>query len=334
MRVTVFGAGAIGGHLALRCALGGAEVAVVARGQQLDAFRAHGIRVEAPDGTHHASVRAEARAADLPTQDVVIVTVKNPALREAAQAILPLLGPETVVVFVQNGIPWWYPLDDRGPLAGQAPPWLDPDGTLRARFGDGHTVGGVVWSGCTVTEPGSIRVVSVENRLFLGRPDDRPDPRAASLAQTLDAGGMKGILAPSIREAVWTKLLGNLSQGPLSVATTAVLDRILDVPELRAAVIAGMHEAKAIAAAAGVALSIDPEARVTRSRVASHRASIAQDLLLGRPLEIAALFDAPLWMARRLGVPTPTLDLLVAIARLRASEAGLYARSEGGGAST
>jgi len=325
MRVAVFGAGAIGGHLALRLARGRARVTAIARGPQLAAFRAHGVRVDALDGSHHAAIRAEADPTLAGEQDAVLITAKTPGLPALVPLLDPLLGPDTAVVFVQNGIPWWYPLSDPGPLADRSPPWIDPGGAIRARIGTDRAIAGVVYSACTVVEPGRIQVVSPNNRLFLGRPDDLPDPRIDQIAALLEAGGMHGSRAPRIREAVWTKLLGNLTQGPLSVLTTAPLGAILDVPALRATVLACIAEAKAIAAAAGVQVEIDAAQRISRAGGGPHRASIAQDLLAGRPMEIASLFDAPLWMARELGVPTPTLDVTVGLARLRAIEAGLYA---------
>ncbi len=126
MKLCVFGAGAIGGWLAGLLAQSGAEVSVVARGAHLAAIRANGLTVETQAGTINARIAASDSPADLGRQDAVIVTVKAPSLASVAAGIAPLLGPETMVAFVMNGIPWWYFHAHGGPMEGRRLPRLDP----------------------------------------------------------------------------------------------------------------------------------------------------------------------------------------------------------------
>ncbi len=203
MKVCVFGAGAIGGHLAGRLAEGGAAVSVVARGAQLDAIRADGLTVRAPDRTIHARVAASDDPAALGPQDAVLVAVKAPSLPSVAAGIGPLLGPETPVVFVMNGIPWWYFDRHGGPLDGRRLPRIDPGVGVREAVGPARTLGGVVYSACTVVAPGVIEVAGTGSRLVLGEPDrTAPLDRAEAIAAPLRAGGIKTVCTDHIRDEI------------------------------------------------------------------------------------------------------------------------------------
>jgi 2-dehydropantoate 2-reductase len=324
MKICVYGAGAIGGHVAARLARGGAAVSVVVRGANLAAIRANGLTVRMPDESFTVSVAATDDPATLGPQDAVVVTAKAPALASVAAGIGPLLGPDTPVAFVLNGIPWWYFHGHGGPLDGQNLPRLDPDCALARAVGMGRVIGGVVHSPCTVVAPGVVAVTASRNRLVFGEPDGTASPRVAALATALSAGGMEGEATPRIREAIWTKLSQNLAGGPVAVLTGAPPLLSLAEPECVAAARLIYAEAAAVAAALGCPITLDVDALIERSRGSTHKASILQDLELGRPMEIDGIFDAPLELARRAGVPTPTLNLLVALVKVRARAAGLY----------
>lgn len=314
MKLCVFGAGAIGSHVAARLARGGkAEVSVVARGAQLEAIRAGGLTVEAPEARFNLRVRAEGHAAALGPQDAVIVTVKAPAIPAVAAALAPLLGPRTPVVFVVNGIPWWW--DAR--LTA-----LDPGGVIRASVSPERVVGGVVWSACTVTEPGVVKVQSASSRLILGELDGAITPRITALAEALEAGGMGGVAAPDIRTQIWTKLLNNLTNGPICLLTRRDMRSTFEDPVVLNAAKGVMHEGLAIAAALGHPIPGDPEKQILRSVSIPHKPSILQDLEAGRSLEFEALLATPLQLAREAGVTAPMLELLVALARQAAYPAG------------
>ncbi len=327
MKVCVFGAGAIGGHVAARLAKGGAEVSVIARGPNLAAIAERGLTVHAPDGTLHCRPRASADPAALGAQDAVIVTTKAPALPSVAAAIAPLLGPETPVAFVMNGIPWWY--NDATARDGQPLLALDPGGALRRAIGIPRTIGGVVYSACEVTEPGVVEVETSDGRVILGEVDGRITPRAQALSAAIAAGGLPSPVVPDIRQAVWQKLLGNLVSGPLCILTRSCMQDTLLSPEARETAIRMAEEVTAIAAAEGWPIPGDaPAARVARSAKLRHKPSILQDLETGRMMEVEAMLRAPLRIAREAGVAVPTLALMVALATRAATAAGLYTPTE------
>ena len=325
MKICVFGAGAIGGHLAARLAKGGAEVCVVARGAHLAAIQERGLSVRAPDGAFSAVVRASADPAELGPQDAVLVTTKAPALASVAETIGPLLRPDTPVVFALNGIPWWYFDGHGGALDGTRLEALDPGGAVRRAIGPARTLGCVVYSACTVVEPGVIHVEHARNRLVLGEPDGSVSARARAIAAALEAGGITMEIAADIRSAVWSKLLLNLASGPIAVLTGAAGQVNLTEPAIERAVRAIYAEGEAVARALGCTPVVDVGRSLANSRGNGHKPSILQDLELGRPMEVATIFDATLQLARLVGVPTPTLDFVVALARTRARTAGLLA---------
>ncbi|MCK8785816.1 2-dehydropantoate 2-reductase [Roseomonas sp. NAR14] len=329
MRICVFGAGAIGGHVATRLARGGADVSIVARGAQLEAIRERGLTVHAPGGVLHARPRAAADPAELGPQDAVLVTTKQPALPSVAAAIGPLLGPDTTVAFVMNGIPWWYFDHDGGPLDGTRLPTLDPGEAVRRAVGIGRTLGGVVYSACTVVEPGVIHTEHDRNRLLLGEPDGSASPRAEAIAAAIAAdGGFQSPVVSDIRTEVWAKLVGNIANGPLCVLGRQGIRDAYREPAVMRAAERMTHEALAIARALGREVAISVEKRMQHSAGIAHKPSILQDLELGRPMEIEAQWAVPLRLARKLGVATPTLDLVIGLAKQAAMAAGLYREPE------
>ncbi|MBS7810660.1 ketopantoate reductase family protein [Roseococcus pinisoli] len=307
MKVTIFGTGAIGSHVAGRMARAGkAEVSVVARGPQLEGIRAEGLTVETPEGAFNVKVRAEQEPARLGPQDAVIVTVKAPALTGVADSIAPLLGPETPVVFVINGIPWWW---------GEGLDVLDPTGSVRQKIGLERTIGGVVWSACTVMCPGTVKVQSATNRVLFGELDGSLSPRVQAIAAALDGPGMGGVVSPDIRTEIWTKLLNNLVNGPICLLSRRHMKGTFDEPAIMEAGLTVMREAMEIARALGHPIQADAEKQILRSVGIAHKPSILQDLEQGRGLEFDALFTVPLQLAKQAGVRAPLLELLVALAR-------------------
>jgi 2-dehydropantoate 2-reductase len=327
MKVCVFGAGAIGSHVALRLAGGGAQVSVVARGAQLDAIRSRGITGRTPDGELHADVSASADPQALGPQDAVVVTVKAPSLPSVAHAIGPLLGPETPVAFVMNGIPWWYFHAHGGALDGRRLPRLDPDDALWRAIGPERVIGGVVNSPSTVVEPGIVLVGRRTSSLTLGEPDGTLSARARALADVLTAGGMTAAVSNDIRSVIWEKLTTNLMSGPLTILSQSAYREVFAEPACCDAALRIMAEVSAVARALGRHTDPDHAKRIESNRLMAHKPSILQDLELGRPMEVDALLTTTLEMARLTGVQTPTLDLLVALVRLRAKAAGLYQES-------
>jgi 2-dehydropantoate 2-reductase len=325
MRVCVYGAGAVGGHIAGRLAKAGADVSVVARGAHLAAIQASGLTVRVRDGDIRARIRASDDPATLGPQDAVIVTAKAPALPSVAAGIGPLLGADTPVVFAMNGIPWWYFHAHGGRLDGRRLDLLDPGGALREAVGLERVLGGVVYTGCIVVEPGVVRVADLMDFLVFGEPDGSESARVSALAKAITAGGLRTDVTRDIRSAIWTKLLINLSTGPFAVLTQTPSSGYYAEPAITEAVRRIYAEASSVARALGCEPQADPEASIQRGRGSHHRASPLQDLEAGRPLEIDGVYGGFQELARLAGVPTPTLDMLVALMKVRARGAGLYA---------
>lgn len=326
MKICVYGAGAIGGYLAGRLAESGAELSVVARGAHLAAIRAEGLTVRTAEGELRSRPAASDHPADLGPQDAVVVCTKVPALASVAEGIGPLLKPGTAVAFVSNGIPWWYFDRHGGEAEGTRVPEVDPGGAVRRAVGVERTIGGVVYAACSVPTPGVVEVASRTTKLILGEPDGMHSARAVALAGAFKAGGLPCSVSDDIRDEVWGKLLNNLANGPLCLLTRRNMRDTFADPVLHDAALKAVEEGLAAAAAMGRRVSSSAQERISLSARIPHKPSILQDLELGRPMEIDALFTVPLRLARERGVPTPTLSLLVAMATQAAEAAGLYRR--------
>jgi 2-dehydropantoate 2-reductase len=325
MKICVFGAGAIGGHLAVRLARGGAEVSVVARGPQLAAVRKDGLTIVTSERKLNAMLPATADPSALGPQDAVLVTVKAPALPSVAATIAPLLREDTSVAFVMNGLPWFYFHGIGGALEGRRLTKIDPDDALWCTVGPERAIAGVVYAASTVIRPGVIELENPSSRVVLGEIDGRLSHRVEAIAAYINAGGMKAEVSGAIRNEIWNKLLNNLASGSLAVLTQATIRRIYQEEPCVAAARRIMGEAAAIAAAVGARPDPDHDKRLAHGRSLDHKPSILQDLEFGRPMEIDGIFGAALEMAGVAGVPTPTLEMVVALMKVRAREAGLYA---------
>jgi len=325
-RICVFGAGSVGGYLAGYLAQGGAEVSVVARGAHLAAIRANGLTVETPDSSVNVKLRASDDPTDLGPQDAVIVTVKAPALPAVAASITPLLKRHTAVAFPMNGIPWWYFHAHGGPLNERRLPRLDPANALWNAVGPHRAIGGIFWPACSVPAPGVVRLLTGAGRgTVFGEPDGTTTPRIEALASAFRAADLPSVtIAPNIRQLIWQKLAFNLSAGPICVLTQSAVRATHEEPALIECSRQIVTEAEAIALAMSYRLDIDVERVVATNMKLAHRPSILQDLEAGRPMEIDALYTVPLELAHLMRVPTPTLDLLVAMIKVKARAAGLY----------
>jgi 2-dehydropantoate 2-reductase len=322
MRICIFGAGAVGSHFAVRLARGGHEVACVMRGAHLEAVKARGLTLRVADAEFSARVNASHDPAALGPQDVVISTLKATGVSSLAAGLPPLLRDNTAVVFAQNGIPWWY---DIGLPPDHPPPpdlnFLDPGGRLRAAIPKGRIIGGVIYSSNEVVAPGVVANLSPErNILLVGECDDRTSERIEQLRSTLSDAALGSPPVPRIREAIWSKLLTNMSMSVLCLLTGQTARALSDDPALRKILPRVLDEAQAIAQ------SCYPQVkRATRAGPApEHKPSLLQDYELGRAMEIDALVRAPAAFARAAGLSTPMLDVVAALAIRQARAKGLY----------
>lgn len=330
MRIGIFGAGAIGGHLAAKLAAAGHEVSVVARGANLAAIAQRGIslhfRGRIITGKIHA---ASDRAEDLGPQDVVFCAVKTTGLPAFAAAVGPMLGPQTAVVFAQNGIPWWY-ASGLSPSLPKPPDLshLDPGGALAKAVGDKRVIGAMVFTANTLIEPGVVRhEIPESNRLIVGEPNDQPSDRVMQLRSVLENAGIDSPATDNIRAMIWGKLMLNLSEAPICLLTDHSLDVIVGDQALGEIFLRLVHEGLAIAAASG--MDLDNQAIVQRlseflTVPQHHKASIFQDYQQGRPMEIETMIMTPVAFGRAAGLSMPTLDALTAIIARRLIDKGLY----------
>lgn len=328
MRICVYGAGATGGHLAVRLALAGHRVSVVARGANLDAIRRDGMKLRIGDEELTMHVAASEDAADLGPQDMVVVATKATGLGQVAAGLAPLLTADTWVVFPQNGIPWWYPvgLDERRP----APPRLahfalsvEFLGILQPR----QIYGGVIYSANEMVAPGVVANESPRhNRIDIGAITARVG--SSDLGALRKAFAQASISSPEIgdiRTAVWLKLLANIS-GSLIALATSELSSVARKDKALADIYRRLvREGLTIAAAHGFALAdtVDPEAMLNATL--DRKPSILQDYEQGRPMEILEIVEAPLAFAAAAGVDAPVLQTIGAIVARMAANRGLYA---------
>jgi 2-dehydropantoate 2-reductase len=326
MKICIFGAGAVGGVMAGWLQRAGHDVSVVARGANLTAIRAKGLRIRAHDTGEVAAypVRAESEPQALGPQDCVIVTVKAQSLPEAARAMAALAGPDTTVVTAMNGVPWWF--FDRlafggGRLRLES---LDPDGSLSRAMPTSRIVGCVIHLAASTPEPGLVSH-NMGRKLILGEPGGANTARTAGIAGALERAGFECVRSGGIEKDYWVKLLGNVSFNPVSALTLATADRLIADAEVKDYMVAIMREVLAIGRAVGVDADIDPEARIDMARhLGRFKTSMLQDMEAGKALEIDGLLTGTLEVARKAGVPAPFTRSLSGLIRLRAQTSGQY----------
>jgi len=320
MRFAVVGAGAIGGYLGARLALAGHEVVFIARNRNLEAIRASGFKLIEEDGSERVAraVRAEPHMADAGPQDAVLLTVKAHQVHELLPDLRALFGPQTMLVTMINGVPWWYFQRLGGPWEGRRLDSVDPGGVLADAIEPERIVGGVVYPAAELVAPGVVRVVE-GNRFTLGEPDGSRSERIEALSQAFMAAGFKAPVSRDIRSEIWLKLWGNLSFNPISALTQATLQEICRFPPTRELAARMMTEARAVAEALGVRIRITLEQRIAGAEaVGAHKTSMLQDVQAGRTPELAALVGAVIELGQVAGVPTPTIEAVHAATALLA----------------
>lgn len=318
MKLCVVGAGAIGGYLAVGLARVCEEVSVVIRGANLQAVRAHGLKLLIDGREEVARLRATDRMAELGVQDVVVLAMKAHQLAPVVPELAALIGPQTLVVTAQNGIPWWYFFGAGGPYEGRRIEAVDPAGAISAALPVDRTIGCIVYPACELEAPGVIRHIE-GNRFSLGEIDGADTERVRALAQRFRDAGFKSPVVSDIRAEIWLKLWGNLSFNPISALTHATLEDICRFPETRALAASMMSEAQAIGTKLGVPFKVSLEKRIAGAEaVGAHKTSMLQDVETGRVLELDALVKSVIELGRITDTPTPTIDNVYALAALLA----------------
>jgi 2-dehydropantoate 2-reductase len=318
MGFCIIGAGAIGGFVGAKLAAVGEDVTFLARGRTLEAIRSQGIRLTEPDGTVRriTNVRAIEGPDGHSRYDVVMLAIKTYQVADVAARIEALCHEGTVVVTMQNGLPFWYFNDHGGALAGRAIESVDPGGAIRDAIPARRILGCVVYIASEQAGPG--HVVHVSNqRLVLGEPGGAVSERAQGIAATLERAGIEAKAIPDIRDEIWLKAWGNLSFNPVSALTRATLSGICEDPQGRELVAQMMREARDVASKLGVVFRMPIEKRIEgAARVGGHKTSMLQDVESGRAIEVDALVGSVVELGQLVGVPTPTVTAIYRATKL------------------
>lgn len=327
-KICIYGAGAIGGWIGVKLAQAGCDVSVVARGDTLAAIQAHGLRLEEAAGaetiTTAMPVRASASPADHGVQDLVIVAVKAPAMAGVAQAIAPLLGPDTVVLTAMNGVPWWFFEGFGGALAGTRLKAVDPEGAIARAIPGRHIIGCVVHASCSLNGPGFVKR-HFGNKLLVGEPSGEKTARVQTLVALLEKAGLETVLSAQIQKDAWYKLWGNMTVNPVSAMTGATTDLILNDDLVRGFISSVMLEAREIGARIGIPITDQPEDRHQMTRkLGAFKTSMLQDVEAGKAVELDALVTVVKELGALTGVATPFTDALLGLSRLHAKVRKLY----------
>ena len=324
MKICVFGAGAIGGVVAARLGRAaergktGDEISLVARGAQLEAIRAKGLRLVDTEGTD-ATVKLAASddPAALGPQDLVVVALKGHQLPAAASAIAALLGPKTRVVMVLNGIPWWYFHGVDGAHRDRRLPLLDPEGVLWDSIGPARVIGCVAYCSARVEAPGLVRQ-SGGRSFALGEPTGAMTEDLKRVTRLFDTAGLNATASPSIRDEIWGKLLFNAAINPTGALVGCPSGELARDPGVAAVLRRIMTETLAVGRAHGARLEIDIDGLVEDAKnFGTNKSSMLQDMERGRPLEVDGILGAVVALGKLAQVPTPTVETILALVSLR-----------------
>ena len=320
MKIAIIGVGAIGGYVGIRLALAGEDVTFIARGANLEALRNRGIRLVSADGSEQTvtTVRATNDYAAAGPQDVVILAMKAHQVEAVARDVPKLFGPDTVVVPMQNGIPYWYFHRYPGALAGTRVQSVDPSGLIGEHIPCERVIGCVVYPAAELVSPGVVKHVE-GNRFPVGEPDGATSERVTRLSECFVRGGLQAPVLSDIRAEIWLKLWGNLTFNPISALSRATLAGICQYPPSRAIAAAMMTEAQCVANKLGVTFRVSLEKRIAGAeKVGHHKTSMLQDVEAARTLEVDALLGSVVELARLTDTPTPHIDTVYALTKLLA----------------
>jgi 2-dehydropantoate 2-reductase len=316
VRIAIAGAGAIGGYIGARLAKAHADVVLFARGPHLQAMQERGLRVVSDEGDFEVTPEVTGDLATIGRADVIVLGVKAHGLTTLAPQLRPLLGPETVVVSTQNGIPWWYFQNHPGELNGLQLERVDPGGAIANAIEPERVIGSLAYFSTDIAEPGVIHHTE-GNRLSLGEPNGTRTDRVRALADVLIGAGLRAPVTTRFRHEIWVKLLGNVAFNPISALTGGTLEELVQHPELSQVIRGIMAETEAVAAKLNIELPVSIEQRMAGAgRVGAHKTSMLQDYEAGRPMELDAIVGAVVELGDRLGVPMPATRTVYACAKM------------------
>jgi len=331
MKIAVVGAGAIGGFVGTRLALAGEDVTFMVRGANLDAIRANGFRLVLHDGTEHVArnVKASNDYAATGPQDVVILATKAHQLEAVAGSVPKLFGPDTAVITMQNGIPYWYFHHHGGPLAGTRVRSVDPTGVIGESIPAERVIGCVVYPATELVAPGVVKHIEGD-RFPMGELDGSTSARVQRLAEAFTRAGLKSPVLDDIRSEIWLKLWGNLTFNPISALSRATLVDICQYPPTRTLAAAMMAEAQAVGTKLGITFRVTIDKRIAGAeRVGRHKTSMLQDIEAAREPEIEALVGSVVELGQLTRTPTPHIDSVYALVKLLAASIAAEAQARG-----
>ncbi len=320
MKIAIIGAGAIGGYVGVKLALAGEDVTFIVRGENLKAIRAHGMKLVMQDGSEHiaSNVRATNDYNEAGPQDLVILALKAHQLEAVALDVPKLFGPDTVVVTMQNGIPYWYFHEHGGALAGTQVHSVDPSGVIAQHIPARRVLGCVVYPASELIAPGVVQHVEGD-RFPLGELDGSSSERVQRIADCFTRAGFKAPVLDNIRAEIWLKLWGNLTFNPISALSHATLVDICQYPLARELAADMMREAQAVAGKLGIEFRVSLDKRIAGAeKVGKHKTSMLQDVEAGREPEIDALVGAVVELGRLTETPTPHIATAYALVKLLA----------------
>jgi len=323
MRITVVGAGAVGGFLASKLFAAGHDVSVIARGATLLAIREQGLRLHTGNDLVIAPLKATSEPKELGVQDVVIFAVKAPALPAAVEAAKALLGQQTIVIPAVNGLPWWYFLKSNTALSGTRFKAVDPDGLIERNVLTDAVIGCVVFPSCMVEFPGVVRHMS-GSKIVFGEPGGGTSSRVSEMADVFLEAGFDAHAHENIHEEIWLKLLGNACFNPVSLLVGCSTDEMIDDPNLNILFVEMMGELLELGSRLGISPKINPQQRIAITRkLGKVKTSMLQDVEGHKPVEIEAILGAMMSVADLVGVPMARTRTVYGLARMRARTLGL-----------
>ena len=320
MKIAVIGCGAIGGYVAAKLALAGETVTVMVRGATLEAVRERGITLHMSDGCTHLAhdVAATSDYARAGVQDLVILAVKAHQLEAVAARVPELFGPDTAVVTMQNGIPYWYFHRHGGALEGSIVRSVDPQGTISRLIPAERVIGCVVYPATELLAPAVVKHIEGD-RFPIGELDGSVSERAQRISQCFTRAGFKSPVLDNIRAEIWLKLWGNLTFNPISALTRSTLAEICQFPPTRALAATMMTEAQAVAEKLGIRFRVPLERRIAGAeKVGHHKTSMLQDVEAGKAPELEALLGSVVELAQLTHTPTPHIDCVYGLTHLLA----------------
>jgi 2-dehydropantoate 2-reductase len=278
----------------------------------------HGVRVKSSEGDFIARPKIAASLEEIGPVDVVFLGVKAHGLPQLAPQLKPVLGPDTVVVSTQNGIPWWYFQGFGGEWEGLRLERIDPGGVISASIEAQRVIGSIVYFSTEITAPGVIQHID-GNRITLGEPDGTRSDRLRKISEALIASGFRCPITARIRHEIWVKVLGNASFNPVSALTRATLVQMARDPGVCSVIRNIMQEVEAVSRKLGMELPVSIDQRIAGAeKVGEHKTSMLQDLEAGRPMELEALVGAVVELGERVGLPMSCTRTVYSCAKLLA----------------